>query len=77
MHGADCPSCGTHIELDVKPITGFVWCPKCQKLFTPAGTKPLLKPVQGEVSKERDSENGDKNLARLVAFSDYFEEEGA
>ena len=32
MHGADCPTCGTHIELDFKPVSGLVWCPACQKL---------------------------------------------
>jgi hypothetical protein len=57
MHGADCPTCGTHVELDFKPVSGLVWRPKCQKLFSLAGTEPLLKPVEGEVSGERDGED--------------------
>jgi uncharacterized Zn finger protein (UPF0148 family) len=59
MHPADCPTCGTQVELDFKPVSGLVWCPKCQKLFTPAGTEPLLKPDE-EIIEERNGE-GDKN----------------
>ena len=58
MHGADCPTCGIHVELDFKPVSGLVWCPKCQKLFTPAGTEPLLEP--DEEIEEHNGE-GDKN----------------
>jgi uncharacterized Zn finger protein (UPF0148 family) len=57
MHGADCPSCGTHVELDFKPVSGLVWCPKCQKLFSPAGTGP----AEEEVSEERNGEGSDKD----------------
>jgi len=61
MHGADCPTCGTHVELDFKPVSGLVWCPKCQWFFTPAETEPFLKPGEGEVSEERDGEDGDES----------------
>jgi uncharacterized Zn finger protein (UPF0148 family) len=61
MHGADCPTCGTHVELDFKPVSGLVWCPKCQKLFTPAGTEPLLNPDEEDVIEERNGDAGDKN----------------
>jgi hypothetical protein len=36
MHVASCPSCGTRIELDFQPTAGLVWCPKCEKTFSPA-----------------------------------------
>jgi hypothetical protein len=61
MHGADCPTCSTHVELDFKQVSGFAWCPKCQKLFAPTETDPLLKPVEGEVIEERNGEDEDKN----------------
>jgi uncharacterized Zn finger protein (UPF0148 family) len=35
MHNAACPACGKSVELDFKPVSGLVWCPKCQKLFSP------------------------------------------
>jgi len=60
MHGADCPTCGTHVELDFKPVSGQVWCPKCQKLFTPAGTELLLEPLDGDVIEERNGDAADK-----------------
>jgi uncharacterized Zn finger protein (UPF0148 family) len=34
-HSAACPSCGTRVEFDFLPIAGQVWCPTCQKLFSP------------------------------------------
>ena len=60
MHAADCPTCGTHIELDFKPVSGWVWCPKCQKLFTPAGTEPLMEPGEGDATEE-NGELGDSD----------------
>jgi uncharacterized Zn finger protein (UPF0148 family) len=64
MHGADCPSCGTHIELDFKPVSGVVWCPKCQKLFSPAaasGENPVPNAEQDEVIEERNGEPDDNS----------------
>jgi uncharacterized Zn finger protein (UPF0148 family) len=61
MHGADCPSCETHVELDFKPVSGLVWCPKCQKLFSLVGTELLLEPDEEEMSEERDRKGGDKS----------------
>jgi hypothetical protein len=41
MHSAICPACGTKVELDFKPTAGLVWCPKCEKAFSPpAGSGP-------------------------------------
>jgi len=61
MHGADCPTCATHIELDFKPVSGLVWCPKCQRLFSLVGTKLLLEPDEGDAS-EGNGEAGDAPL---------------
>jgi hypothetical protein len=61
MHGADCPTCGTHVELHFKPVSGLIWCPKCQWFFPPAGTEPLLKPDEGEIIEERNGENHDNS----------------
>ena len=61
MHSAECPSCRTHIDLDFKVVSGFVWCPKCQKLFSPAGTELLLEPLEEEVIEERNGDAADKN----------------
>jgi hypothetical protein len=64
MRGADCPSCGTHVELDFLPVAGLVWCPKCQKLFSPAavsGADPFLNPEQDEVIEERNGEPDDNS----------------
>ena len=41
MHSATCPSCGTVVEVDFRPVAGRVWCPTCQKLFSqPAAIDP-------------------------------------
>jgi uncharacterized Zn finger protein (UPF0148 family) len=64
MHGADCPSCGTHIELDFKPVSGLVWCPKCQKFFSPvavSGPDAHLNPEQDEFIEERNGEPDDNS----------------
>jgi uncharacterized Zn finger protein (UPF0148 family) len=62
MHSATCPSCGTQVELDFLPVAGLIWCPTCQKTFSPPvvqGIEPLLKPEQGDVSEERNGDAGD------------------
>jgi uncharacterized Zn finger protein (UPF0148 family) len=61
MHGADCPSCGTHVELDFKPVSGQVWCPNCQKLFSPpveSGQDPQ-KTGQSDMRQKGNGEAGD------------------
>jgi uncharacterized Zn finger protein (UPF0148 family) len=35
MHSVTCPSCGKCVEVDFRPTAGFVWCPNCQKPFSP------------------------------------------
>jgi uncharacterized Zn finger protein (UPF0148 family) len=41
MHSATCPTCGTRVEVDFVPVAGQVWCPTCQKLFSPSvGSEP-------------------------------------
>jgi hypothetical protein len=42
MHSSACPSCGNYVEVDFLPVAGQVWCPICQKLFSPP---PVLKPA--------------------------------
>jgi len=61
MHGADCPTCGTHVELHFKPVSGQAWCPKCQKIFSLVGTELLLEPDDEEMIEERNGEDGDKS----------------
>lgn len=58
MHSVTCPSCGTQVEVDFRPIAGLVWCPTCQKLFSPpvvSGPHPQ-KTDKSEVSEEHDGE---------------------
>jgi uncharacterized Zn finger protein (UPF0148 family) len=56
MHSATCPSCGTRVELDFKPVAGQVWCPTCQKVFSPSA----VSGAEPENIKQIDtSENGD------------------
>src|SRR5258708_10966154 len=60
MHSASCPSCGTRVEFDFLPIAGHVWCPTCQKLFSPpavSGPKPE-KTEQGDASGKRNGQAG-------------------
>jgi uncharacterized Zn finger protein (UPF0148 family) len=52
MHRVVCPTCGTNVELDFNPVSGVVWCPKCQKLFSPPATS------------DRESGEADRNGAR-------------
>jgi hypothetical protein len=40
MHSVNCPSCGTRVEVDFLPVAGQVWCPTCQKLFSPRSFLP-------------------------------------
>ena len=35
LHPVKCPTCGTCVEVDFVPVAGQVWCPTCQKLFSP------------------------------------------
>jgi uncharacterized Zn finger protein (UPF0148 family) len=49
MHSAVCPSCGTCVEFDFLPVAGQVWCPTCQKLFSP----PIV-PKAAEENKQDD-----------------------
>jgi hypothetical protein len=55
MHEATCPTCGTHVELDFKPVAGLVWCPKCQRAFSQSGgLVPEPQEPEGETNTERD-----------------------
>ena len=56
MHSAACPSCGTRVEYDFVVVAGQVWCPTCQKLFSPPvapGAEPH-KPDQSDSTDNRD-----------------------
>jgi len=60
MHSATCPSCGTRVEVDFQPVAGQVWCPTCQKLFSPpaaSGTKPE-ETEQVDRSEKHDGKAG-------------------
>jgi uncharacterized Zn finger protein (UPF0148 family) len=54
MHSATCPSCGMHVEFDFLPVAGMVWCPKCQKLFSP----PAPLACDSQKPDHRDADNG-------------------
>jgi uncharacterized Zn finger protein (UPF0148 family) len=57
MHSASCPSCGTRVELDFQPTAGLVWCPKCEKAFSPPVTSGPETP-ENEESERPDPRNG-------------------
>jgi uncharacterized Zn finger protein (UPF0148 family) len=60
MHSAACPSCGTRVEFDFLPVAGHVWCPTCQKLFSPSvvtGAEPP-KTEQSDTTNNRDGKDG-------------------
>jgi hypothetical protein len=38
MHSAICPTCNQSVETDFLPVAGLVWCPTCQKTFSPRTT---------------------------------------
>jgi len=40
MHLATCPTCGRTVALDFVPTAGLVWCPTCEKTFSPSGWIP-------------------------------------
>ena len=54
MHYAACPTCGERVEVDFLPVAGQVWCPICQKLFSPQ----VEPPKQDEDSEGRDGKVG-------------------
>jgi hypothetical protein len=60
MHSSDCPACGAHVELDFMPVSGLVWCPKCQKQFSPsaASDRESEGPERKGASEERDGSDG-------------------
>ena len=58
MHSAPCPACGTQVKFDFLPVAGLVWCPTCQKMFSP----PVVsKPGQKETGQAdlNDDSNGE------------------
>jgi uncharacterized Zn finger protein (UPF0148 family) len=56
MHSVTCPSCGQHVEVDFLPVAGQVWCPICQKLFSPqVEPNPTQETKQVE---DREDRNG-------------------
>jgi uncharacterized Zn finger protein (UPF0148 family) len=60
MHLATCPSCGTRVDVDFRPLAGLIWCPKCEKAFSPptaSGPKPE-KNEQVDRSDKRDDKAG-------------------
>jgi uncharacterized Zn finger protein (UPF0148 family) len=57
MHSATCPVCGKRVEVDFEPIAGQVWCPDCQKSFSPAA--PSEPDRQTESIKKPDRRNGE------------------
>jgi uncharacterized Zn finger protein (UPF0148 family) len=55
MHLATCPTCGTTVPLDFIPTAGLVWCPTCEKTFSPSG---MSQPDQDEMEGEIPEDNG-------------------
>ena len=47
MHETPCPSCGTAVELDFQAVAGVVWCPICQRPFTPPAGSEHEAPTTG------------------------------
>jgi hypothetical protein len=58
MHKATCPTCGTTVELDFRPVAGLIWCPTCQKTFPPP-----VGPVPDERSMPDDGRKNGKGSA--------------
>ncbi len=57
MHTVTCPTCGTRVEVHFKPVAGFVWCPKCQKTFSPAAElREGKESEQDDADKKRNGE---------------------
>jgi uncharacterized Zn finger protein (UPF0148 family) len=52
MRLAICPTCGTTVALDFVPTAGLVWCPTCEKAFSPSGI----------TTREPDKEENDTEL---------------
>jgi uncharacterized Zn finger protein (UPF0148 family) len=60
MHTVACPSCGLTVKVDFQPVAGLVFCPTCQKLFSPpAVSVPDSEKAQPiKVSDKRDGNAG-------------------
>jgi len=61
MHSAACPSCGKRVEVDFVPAGGLVWCPDCQKLFSPpvVPTPGSGKTEPSDIDDDRDAKLDD------------------
>jgi uncharacterized Zn finger protein (UPF0148 family) len=53
MHSAVCPICGTRVEYDFVAVAGHVWCPACQKLFSP----PVVTEPEPQKAEQIDRNN--------------------
>jgi len=57
MHLATCPTCGTDVALDFIPSAGLVWCPTCQKAFSPSGmSMPDDEDLEDDVAERNGEE---------------------
>ena len=56
MHSASCPTCGTAVEFYFQPVAGLVWCPACQKMFSPPPA-PAETPKTSPIERP-DARNG-------------------
>jgi uncharacterized Zn finger protein (UPF0148 family) len=57
MHLATCPACGTDVALDFIPSAGLVWCPTCQKTFSPS---EMPAPDEQKPEEDLAERNGDE-----------------
>jgi hypothetical protein len=56
MHSAACPSCRNRVEFDFVPVAGLVWCPVCQKLFSPTGRTQIEEPADRKDDTQQQSQ---------------------
>jgi hypothetical protein len=57
MHSVKCPSCDTSVESDFRPVAGKVWCPDCEKLFSPRSSAPERSSETDQVD-QHSTQNG-------------------
>jgi len=61
MHSVSCPDCGTHVELDFKPVVGPARCPKCDALFSSSETGAKRESEESERNGARDERDSESN----------------
>jgi uncharacterized Zn finger protein (UPF0148 family) len=59
MHSAACPVCQNRVQFDFVPIAGFVWCPVCQKLFSPTVRAETEDSANNKDEQQQNEPNSD------------------